>query len=147
MSERNRLIPLLLAAAAVILLQQAIDFVALLPGSDLAVPAGRLRQLLALESHSFAAIAADLLLIWCLLLLERKRALRGLGTAHWVVAVLLVLSGPLFLRDAATLAAGFAGAAQSAFRVVVARMLGILMALGLLAAWAGSRLRDAGARG
>lgn len=115
----------------------------MLPGSDLGVPAGRIRQMLAVESRSLAAIAADGLLIWSLLLLGRQRALRVLGSAHWVIGVLLVLAAPLFLRDAATMAAGFAGPAENAFRVVVGRMVIVLISLGILAGWVGKALRFA----
>jgi hypothetical protein len=142
-SEPKRLLSLLVPVAALVVIQQAADLLAMLPGSDLAVPAGRIRQLLAVESRSLAVIAADVLLIWSLLLRGRKRALSVLGTGHGILGVFLVLAAPLFLRDAATLAAGFAGATQNAFRIVVARMVVMLIALGILALWVGQSLRSA----
>lgn len=141
MNEARRFFPLLLAVGCVVLVLQGVDLLAVLAGSDLGVPGGRVRQLLAVESRSPGALTADLLVIWSLLGQGKWGALRVLGALHWVLGALLLLAVPLFLSDAGSMATGFAGAPLSAFRVVVVRTLGMLGLLSLLAILVGRALR------
>lgn len=140
MSELRRFLPLALAVAGFILLHQLLDVAGVLPGSDLETPAGRVRQLLATEARSPAVLTADVLLLWALLGLGWARPVRLLGFLHLAVGVVLLIVAPLFLVDAGRVATGFSGAEASAFRVVMARALFMLVLLGIGALLAGREL-------
>ena len=131
MTEPRRFLRLLAAAGAVILLHQAADLALLLPATDFATPAGRVRQLLAVEARSPGLLAADILILWALIRLDRSRGLRVAAGLHLIVGALLLALFPVFLLDAGRLAAGFGGSEASAFRVVAGRTLFMLALLGL----------------
>ena len=137
MIEARRFIPLLAAVGIVILLQQALDVAQLLPSIDFATTAGRVRQLLALEARSPGFLVADSLLLWALLVAGLGSLRRAAGVLHVLVGLGLLALIPLFLRDAGNLVEGMAGGEATAFRVAVARTLGVLLALGASGLWAG----------
>jgi len=130
MIESRRFLPLLAASGALILLHQALDLVTLLPGSDLATPSGRVRQVLAFGGRSSAILVADFLLIWATLALGARGRLRTLAGVHFVIGGLLVVLLPLFLLDAGRVAGGFRGGESVAFRVLAGRTLLVLGVLG-----------------
>ena len=131
MTEARRFLPLLAAVGAVVLLHQAADLALLLPATDFATPAGRVRQLLAVEARSPGLLAADILILWALVQLGSPRGLRVAGALHLLAGALLLVLFPVFLLDAGRLAGGFAGSEASAFRVVAGRTLFMLALLGL----------------
>jgi hypothetical protein len=126
MSEPRRFLPLLAATGALILLHQLLDLMTLLPASDLATPAGRVRQLLAMGARSPGLLVADLLLIWAAVRWGGGGNLRKLAGVHLVVGVVLLALLPFFLLDAGRVAASFGGMESVAFRVVTARTLLLL---------------------
>jgi len=138
----RRFLPLLAAAAGGILLHQAVDLLNFLPGSDLATPAGRTRQLLATVARSPALLTADALLIWALLSGGWLRAMRHLGAAHYVLGALSLLALPLFLSDAGRVAPSLSGSDVGAFRLVTVRTLVLLPLLGLGSLLAARALRS-----
>ena len=131
MIDARRFLPLMGAAGAVVLLHQLADLAQLLPATDFATPAGRVRQLLAVEARSPGLLCADILIIWALTLRGLREGLRVAGVVHLIVALLLLVLLPVFLLDAGSLAGGFAGSEAAAFRVVVGRTLLLLALLGL----------------
>jgi hypothetical protein len=141
MTAAKPFIPLLMVVGGVILLQQAVDLALLLPGVDFATPAGRVRQLLAVESRSPGLLAADLLLLWGSILGGKRQVLLGAGALHLTVGALLLALLPLFLVDAGSLAHGFGSGEATAFKVVVARTLLVLAFLGLAGLLGGRALR------
>jgi putative effector of murein hydrolase LrgA (UPF0299 family) len=130
MIEARRFTPLLAAAGIVILLQQGLDVAQLLPSTDFATPAGRVRQLLALEARSPGLLVADFLLLWALLAAGLFRLRRVAAVTHLLVGLGLLALVPIFLGDAGHLIEGMAGGEATAFRIAVARTLGVLVALG-----------------
>ena len=138
--DGRRWLPLLAAVGAVVLLQQVADVAVLLPATDLATPAGRVRQLLAVEARSPGLVAADLLLLSGLVLGRGSLRLRVAGTVHLAGGVLLLLLFPVFLRDAGSLAGGFGGSEASAFQWVAARTLLMLAGFGVVGLAAGRAL-------
>ena len=142
MIEPRRFLPLLAATAALILLHQVLDVATLLPGSDLATPAGRVRQLLALSARSPGLLVADLLLIWAAIGWGAAAGLRKLAVAHLVLGVVLLVLLPFFLLDAGRVAASFGGAESVAFRVITARTLLVLSLFGVGSLVASRTLRS-----
>ena len=138
--EARPWLPLLAAVGAVVLLQQVADVAVLLPATDLATPAGRVRQLLAVEARSPGLVAADLLLLSGMVLGRSALRLRVAGAVHLAGAVVLLVLFPVFLFDAGSLAAGFGGSEASAFQWVVARTLLMLAGFGLVGLGAGRAL-------
>jgi hypothetical protein len=135
--EVRRFTPLLAAVGIVILLQQLLDVAQLLPTIDFATTAGRVRQLLALEARSPGLLVADALLLWALLVAGLSSFRRAAGVVHLLVGLGLLALIPLFLHDAGNLVEGMAGGEATAFRVAVARTLGVLLGLGASGLWAG----------
>jgi len=138
--DGRRFTPILIGVAAVILIHQVADLATLLPGTDFATPAGRVRQLLAVEARSPGVLTADLLLIWALLRGGYRRGLRLTRTLHFGLGVLLLALVPWFLLDAGQVAGAFAGTESRAFRIVVSRTLLMLSLLGVGALLAGRAL-------
>ncbi len=143
MIESRPFVPVLAAVGGVILLHQAVDLAMLLPGTDFAIPAGRVHQLLAVEARSPGLVSADLLILWAMTARRSGQALRVAGTLHLAVGALLLVLLPVFLLDAGSLASEFGGAEATAFRVVVTRTLLMLAILGLGGLLAGRALFSA----
>ena len=119
----RRFLPLVAAAAVVIGMHQLFDLWQGFAGTDLSMPAGRVRELIALEAKSSALIVADALLVASAIAWDSPRWIRRLGLAQIPIALFLLLASPLFLGDSGSVASSFAGPELSAFRVVVARTL------------------------
>jgi hypothetical protein len=133
-------LPLAIAAAGFILLQQGFDLAGVLPGSDLGTPAGRIRQLIAMEAKTPALIAADALALWALFRLGARTSLRWAGFVHLAAGAIALLLVPVFLVDAGRVASGFAGPEAFAFRLVVVRTLAVGTLLGAALVLAGREL-------
>ena len=140
MIEARRFTPLLALVGIVILTQQALDVAQLLPSTDFATPAGRFRQLLALEARSPGFLVADALLLWAMLAAGLVSLRRAAGAVHLLVGLGLLGLIPLFLGDAGSLVEGMAGGEATAFRIAVARTLVVLLVLGGAGLWAGRSL-------
>jgi hypothetical protein len=138
----RRFIPVLLGAAAAILIHQLIDITSLLPGVDFSTSFGRVRQLLAIEARSPGILTADLLLVWAVVAGGHRRALRLTLTLHLVFGALLLLVVPWFLVDAGRVSGVFEGTESLAFRIVVARTLFMLALLGFGALLTGRALHN-----
>lgn len=137
MIEARRFTPLLAAVGIVILLQQGLDVAQLLPSTDFATPAGRVRQLFALEARSPGFLVADFLLLWALLAAGLFPLRRAAAVTHLLVGLGLLALIPIFLGDAGRLIEGMAGGEATAFRVAVARTFSVLAALGTAGLLAG----------
>ena len=140
MIDSRRFIPLLAAAGLVILAQQFVDVAQLLPSTDFATPAGRVRQLLALESRTPGLLTADLLMLWALIAARGTWLLRTAAGLHGLLGFGCLFLMPLFLADAGSLARGLSGSESAAFRVVVGRTLVVLTLLGVAGLIAGRAL-------
>jgi hypothetical protein len=132
--------PILAAAALVILFHQLSDLFALLAGTDIHVPASRMRLVTAVGSREAALITADVLAIWAAVGRLHGRALRGLGGAHYAAGALALLAAALFLADAGAVAGAVGRAEISTYRMVVLRTQLLLLAGGAAALIAARRL-------
>jgi len=135
--DSRRFIPLLTAVGLVIFAQQAADILQFVPSNDLATPAGRIRQLLALESRTPGLLTADLLLLWALIASRGAELLRAAAGVHGVIGLLLLALLPMLPGDAASIAGGLSGGESAAFRVAVGRTLFVLVLLGIAGLLAG----------
>ena len=137
MNERRDFVRLLGAAALFILLHQLEDLAVLVPATDFATAAGRVRQLVAIEARSPALLTADFLLIWAAFRGNSRRLLGTLGFQHLALGPTLLVLLPVLLLDAGELSSGLAGTEWRAFRVVVARTLVVLAVSGIASFLAG----------
>ena len=142
----RRFLPVLAAAAIVILLHQASDLSAGLIGTDLRLPASRIRLVSTIGTRGAALLCSDILLVWAALGLSHSRALRALGALHYAGGALALLAVPLFVLDAGRMASTVAAVEMSTYRMVVLRTLILLLAAGAGAVVAAAQLSGLGRR-
>ena len=133
MNPARRFFPILAAAALVILFHQVSSLFAALAGTDLHVPASRLRLVTGVGSRGAAVVTADVLLIWAAVGLVHRRALRALGGAHYAAGAVALLAAAMFLSDAGAMAGAVGGTEISSYRIVVLRILLLLLVGGAAA--------------
>ena len=130
MSPARRFFPILAAAAVVILFHQFSDLVAALAGTDIHIPASRMRLVTGVGSRGAALVTADVFLIWAAWGLQGGRALRSLGGANYACGALALLAAAIFLLDAGKTASAVGGSEISTYRMVVVRTLVLFLAGG-----------------
>ena len=130
MSPARRFFPILAAAALVILFHQVSDLFAALAGTDIHIPASRMRLVTGLGSRGAALVTADVLLIWAAVGLHGGGALRSLGGANYACGALALLAAAIFLLDAGKTASAVGGNEISTYRIVVVRTLVLFLAGG-----------------
>lgn len=107
MTSARRFAPILAAAAAIILVQQAADLYPILAGTDMQVRQSRFQLLAGLGGRGPAFVAADVLLVWATVSLADRAGARAVGVLHLALGVLGCAAVPLLIRDA------LGGASQS----------------------------------
>lgn len=140
MNPARRFFPILAAAALVILFHQLSSLFVALAGTDLHVPASRLRLVTGVRSRGAALVTSDVLLTWAAVGLVHTRALRALVGAHYAAGAVALLGAVMFLSDAGTMASAVGGNDIASYRMVVLRTLLVLLAGGATALIAARQL-------
>jgi hypothetical protein len=138
----RRVLPLLPAAAAIILLHQGLDLLSRAAELDLGTATGRILLATTVWSRVPALLAADAFLVAAAILSVRARPIRVLGLVHIVAGFAALVAASFYLVDAGRIAGGVPGAELASFRLRVARMLVGPSALGLLGLVGGLGLRN-----
>jgi hypothetical protein len=143
-SPARRFLPILAAVGVVVLLHRLSDASAALRGSDLHTPGGRLQLAGMIGTRAVAFITADVLVIWPVVALSHRGALRILAVLHIAVGGLALVALPFFVADAGALASTVGGRALFTYRFFVTRILGFLLAGGVVGLYAGAQLSAIG---
>jgi hypothetical protein len=144
MTQRRAFLSILAAAGLLLLVQQLADLAPILSETDLATPSGRVRMVTILAGRASPILLADVFLVWSALALSQGVAIRVFGALHLMLGALMVVAAPFFLRDAGRLANAISGDEVAAYRVIVARTLGMLTVLGASALLAGRAIWSMG---
>jgi hypothetical protein len=137
MNQHRPFLLILAAVGLLVLVHQLADLAPILSETDLATPSGRVRLVTILEGRASPFLLADVFLVWTSLTLSRGGAVRVFGALHLILGVLMVVATPFFLLDAGRMAGAISGTEIAAYRVIVARSLGVLVVLGASALVAG----------
>jgi hypothetical protein len=138
-SER-RFLPIVAAVGALVLVQQAADLNIVLAGTDLIMPAGRMRLLTTIGTRGAALVTADILLVWATVALVYRPGLQVLGALHLALGGVALIAAPLFLLDAGRLVVTIGGREIVTYRVLVVRTVLLLVSWGIAGLLAGRLL-------
>ena len=140
MISERRFLPIVAAVGALVLVQQAADLDIVLAGTDLIMPAGRMRFLTTIGTRGAALLTADVLLIWATVALAYRRGLQLLGAVHLALGGVALIAAPVFLVDAGRLVAAIGGREIVTYRVLVVRTVLLLVLWGIAGLLAGRLL-------